>query len=116
MKKTFPLNEPGKADARVVEAVKFELRKYLKRERRKKLPEGFDQWDFACKVGPDQTVAETKSVKDVFLAIDEIAKTDAPQVYVELLAAAGKRFPAAIIPAAVVTETTTPPEAAPQTE
>lgn len=112
MKKTFPLKEPGKVDARVIEAVKSEVRKYLKRERRKQLPEGFDQWDFACKIGPDQAVAETKSVKDIFLAIDEVAKTDSPQVYVELLAAAGKRFPAAAI---VITEAVTPPEAPPVT-
>jgi Family of unknown function (DUF6172) len=116
MKKTFPLKEPGKVDARVVEAVKFEVRKYLKRERRKKLPEGFDQWDFSCKVGPDQAVAETKSVKEVFLAIDAVAKTEVPLVYVEVIAAAGKRFPAAVVPTAVVTETTPPPEAAPKTE
>ena len=119
MKKTFPLKEPGKVDARVVEAVKAEVRKYLKRERRKKLPEGFDQWDFACKVGLDQAVAETKSVKDVFLAIDAVAKTEAPQVYVELLAAAGKRFPAAVVPTTVVPEVAPPeaaPESSPQTE
>jgi hypothetical protein len=120
MKKTFRLKEPGKVDARVVEAVKFEVRKYLKRERRKQLPEGFDQWDFACKIGPEQAVAETKSVQDVFLAIDEVAKTDSPQVYVELISAAGKRFPTPIIPTTVVTETAppadVPPEAAPKTE
>jgi hypothetical protein len=91
MKKTFPLKEPSKADARVVEAVKFEVRKYLKRERRKKLPEGFDQWDFACKVGLDPTSAETKTVNDVFPSIDAVAQTGSPQVYVEVLAAASKR-------------------------
>jgi hypothetical protein len=99
MKKTFPLKAPGKVDARVVEAVKFEVRKYLKRERRKTLPEGFDQWDFACKVGPDQATAETKLVNDVFPAIDSVAKTGSPQIYVEAIASAGKRFPSAIVAA-----------------
>lgn len=93
MKKTFPLKQPDVADARVVEAVKFELRKYLKRERRKKFPEGFDQWNFACKIGPEQATASTILVEDLFTALDTVAKTDAPQVYVEILAAAGKRFP-----------------------
>jgi hypothetical protein len=109
MKKTFPLKEPGKVDARVVEAVKFEVRKYLKRERRKQLPAGFDQWDFACKIGPDQVTAETQSVKDIFLAIDAVAKTDSPKIYIEVIAAAGKRFPAPIAEAA-------PPDIAPQPE
>lgn len=95
MKKTFPLHEPGNADERVVEAVKFEVRKYLKRERRKTIPVGFDQWDFACKVGPDQDLAEAKSVKEIFTAIDAIAKAGSPQVYVEALSSPGKRFPAA---------------------
>jgi len=95
MKKTFPLHEPGNADERVVEAVKFEVRKYLKRERRKAIPEGFDQWDFACKIGPDQTLAEVKPVKEIFAAIDAVAKAGSPQVYVEVLSSPGKRFPAA---------------------
>ena len=102
MKKTFPLKEPGIVDARVVEAVKFEVRKYLKRERRKKFPEGFDQWNFACKIGPDQIAAETKTVDEVFPAIDAVAQTGSPQVYVEVIASAGRRFPA--------TDAETPPE------
>lgn len=93
MKKTFPLKEPNNADARVLEAVKFELRKYLKRERRKKFPEGFNRWDFACKIGPDLATAKTLPVEDLFTAIDAIAQTGSPQIYVEILASAGKRFP-----------------------
>lgn len=93
MKKTFPLKRPDVADARVVDAVKFELRKYLKRERRKKFPEGFDQWNFACKIGPEQATAETKAVEEIFPALDALALSGSPQVYVEILAAAGKRFP-----------------------
>jgi hypothetical protein len=91
MKKTFPLKEPEKVDARVLEAVKFEVRKYLKRERRKKFPEGFDEWKIACKIGPDQATAETKAVEDLFSAIDAVAQTGSAQVYVEVIASAGKR-------------------------
>jgi len=93
MKKTFPLKRPDVADARVVDAVKFELRKYLKRERRKKFPEGFDQWNFACKIGPEQATAETKTVEEIFPALDAVAQSGSPQVYVEILASASKRFP-----------------------
>lgn len=102
MKKTFPLKKPDIAEARVIEAVKFELRKYLKRERRKKFPEGFDRWNFACKIGPDQATATTIAVEELFSALDAVAQTGAPQVYIEILAAAGKRFPTA--------NTETPPE------
>ncbi len=94
MKKTFPLHAPDNADERVVEAIKFDLRKYLKRERRKTIPEGFDQWDFACKIGPDPTTAQVTPVADLLTALDTLAKTEAAQVYIEILAAPGKRFSA----------------------
>ena len=51
MKKTFPINDRKNTPARAIEAIKSELRKYVKRERKKKLPEGVDFWDFDCKVG-----------------------------------------------------------------
>ncbi len=92
MKKTFPLQQPDQADARVIEAVKHDIRKYVKRERRKTLPEGFDQWDFACRVGVDASAAEPKPLKEVPAAIDQVAAGGATSVYVEILAAAGHRY------------------------
>jgi hypothetical protein len=91
MKKTFPLKQPDQVDARILEAVKFEVRKYLKRERRKKFPEGFDEWKIACKIGADQATAETKPVEDLFSAIDAVAQAGGAQVYVEVIASAGNR-------------------------
>ena len=97
MKKTFPLHVPGKTDDRVLDAIKIEVHKYVKRERRKLLPAGFEQWDFACKVGPEQAKAtECQTVDDIFPAIDTITKTDSPQVYVEVIATAGKHTRPAI--------------------
>ena len=58
MKKTFQLHIEGKNPNRVLEAVKHELRKYVKRERRRDLPEGADFWDFDCKFGPTPEAAE----------------------------------------------------------
>ncbi len=52
MKKTFSLIHPKTKVARLVEAVKHDVKKYLKRERNKKLPAGVDFWDFDCKYGP----------------------------------------------------------------
>ena len=40
MKKTFPLQIEGRHPDRVLDAIKNELRKYLKRERRRDLPAG----------------------------------------------------------------------------
>jgi len=117
MKKTFPLHQPNHAAARVVEAIKGEVRKYVKRERRKKLPETFDQWDFACKVGADLATAETKTVDDIPPAIDTIAQAGGTHVYIEVISAAGHRFPPAapvapvdlVAPIALAPETPEPP-------
>ena len=46
MRKTYPLHIDGRHPDRVLDAVKHDVRKYLKRERRRDLPEGADFWDF----------------------------------------------------------------------
>ncbi len=91
MKKTFSLSLPGKDNQRVIEGVKNEIRKYLKRERRKPLPAEVDFWDFDCKVGLDPATAEQKHTEEVIDAVGKAAATDAPQVYVEILSKAGRR-------------------------
>jgi hypothetical protein len=51
MKKTFPLDIEGRHRDRVVDALKHELRKYVRRERRRALPPGVDFLDFDCRSG-----------------------------------------------------------------
>jgi len=46
MKKTFNLTHPKIKVPRLVEAIKSEVKKYIKRERRKTLPPKVDFWDF----------------------------------------------------------------------
>lgn len=91
MKKTFPLHLPGKEDPRVVQAIKLELTKYVKRERKKKLPPGVDFWDFACKVGADSVAAAAIPLPDVAKAVESVALAEAAEVYVEILAFPGYR-------------------------
>lgn len=92
MKKTFPLQLPGKADARVLEAIKQDIRKYVKRERRKPLATGVDFWDFDCKVGVDQAASAIKHLAEVVPAIEAAVKTEgATTVYVEILSKPGHR-------------------------
>jgi len=108
MKKTFPLHEPGRADPRVVEAIKNDVRKYVKRERRKALPEGVDFWDFNCKVGRDQEPPETKLLPEVADAIDAAAAAGGAKVYVEILAAPGHRIPRVAAPPPAATDAPAP--------
>ena len=89
MKKTFPLTAPNKAPARQVEAVKFEIRKYLARERRKTPKEGSDFWDFDCRVGKDAESADVITAAEINKGIDQVALSNSDKVYVEILAKPG---------------------------
>ena len=91
MKKTFPLVVAERQPKLVLDAIKNELRKYLKRERRKPLPEGVDFWDFDCKVGKGEAEPEVKHPGDVEKAIEEAAKEGCPSVLVEIHAKPGHR-------------------------
>lgn len=91
MKKTFQLNIEGKNRDRVLEAVKHEIRKYIKRERRRELPAGADYWDFDCKFGATQEAAEVAHLATLTALIDGVAREAGPQFYVEILAKPGVR-------------------------
>ena len=92
MKKTFPLTSPLHQPARVVEQIKSDVRKYVKRERKKKLPEGVDFWDFDCRIGQGAAEPETKHVEEVIGAIDRAAASGAEAVFIEILAKPGVRL------------------------
>jgi len=92
MKKTFQLKEAGNDDLRVVEAIKGQIRKYLKRERRKPVPVGVDFWDFDCQVGPDAANRQPKHPAEVIDAVAAVSLLPgATTVYVEILAKPGHR-------------------------
>ena len=91
MKKTFQLQVEGKHPDRLLEAIKHDIRKYLKRERRRDLPEGADFWDFDCKFGLTEEAAEVVHLANVITCIDNAVANQATQFYVELLAKPGVR-------------------------
>ena len=99
MKKQFPLHASNKAVERVLDSIKHDVRKYVKRERNKSLPEGFNTWEFDCRVGLDAPSAEARALPDVGSAIDAVAATGAESVYVEVVARPGHRTPQARTPA-----------------
>ena len=92
MKKTFQLQVEGKHPDRVLDAIKHEIRKYLKRERRRDLPTGVDYWDFDCKFGLSSDVAETVHVANLIACIDAAVQAQASSFYVEILATHGVRM------------------------
>jgi len=97
MRKTYPLSIEGRHPDRVLEAIKHDVRKYLKRERRRDLPEGVDYWDFDCKVGDSKENAAVVHLSALVSGIDQVAQSKAAQVYVEVLATHGKRQPRPVV-------------------
>ncbi|MCF8210853.1 MAG: DUF6172 family protein [Rhodoferax sp.] len=91
MKKTFPLSIEGKHRDRVVDAVKHEIRKYVRRERRRALPEGVDFWDFECKFGPSEVAAERVHFATITACINAAVQENATQLYIEIVARPGVR-------------------------
>jgi hypothetical protein len=89
MKKTFPLQLAGKNPARVLETIKRDVRRYVKRERAKTLPAGATRWEFDCRVGVDDSAAAPVPVPELSRAIDTAAASGAAGVFVEITARPG---------------------------
>ena len=91
MRKTFQLQIEGKNPDRVLDAVKHDVRKYVKRERRHELPEGVDFWDFDCRFGADKDAAQVVHLAQLTGLLDLVAKEGGTQCYVEIVAKHGHR-------------------------
>jgi len=86
LKKIFHLHEENKNSDRVVDAIKHEIRKYLKRERNKKLPEGAPFWIFDCKAGKSSQHAEEIPVQELIAIIDKAHAENWGECYIEIIA------------------------------
>jgi hypothetical protein len=91
MRKTFQLAVEGKNPDRLLEAIKHEIGKYLKRERRRDLPEGVDFWDFACRFGTGDADAKAVHLAELKGLMDGVKAAGGTQFYVEILAKHGVR-------------------------
>ena len=92
MKKTFVLNHPKIVPARQVEAIKSEIRKYIKRERNKTLPKGVDYWDFDCKYGATEQEAQVIHLSEINKTIDSGDLSKDSSFYIEVLVKEGIRM------------------------
>jgi hypothetical protein len=91
MKKTFNLTHEKIKYPRMVDAVKHETRKYIKRERRKELPAGVDFWDFDCKFGDTEADAKIVHLSELDARINEAASRELPSFYIEIVRKEGVR-------------------------
>ena len=87
MKKIFKLIDEKKHEDRVLEAVKHEIRKYVKREKKKDLPEKATMyWDFDCKIGATADEAKVVAYEELIKALDTVKADGAKECYIEILA------------------------------
>lgn len=91
MKKIFRLTDEKKKPERIIEASKHEIRKYLKRERGKKLPEGADYWDFDCCYGQNGEGTQPIHVAEITSALDKAYEAKWEQCYIEIIAKPAQR-------------------------
>lgn len=97
MRKTFSLTHEKIKTPRLVDSIKHEVKKYLKRERNKVLPEGADFLDFDCKYGATAETADVIHLSTINKHIDEAVTQELPSFYLEILAKPGYRTPKPII-------------------
>jgi len=86
MKKTFKMTHPKLKVPRLVEAIKYEVKKYIKRERGKKLPDNADFWDFDCRFGADEASSEVIHMSAINKCISGAEEQQLESFYLEILA------------------------------
>ena len=91
MKKTFNLTHPKIKVPRLVEGIKYEVKKYIKRERRKILPPKADFWDFDCRFGVDEASSDVIHVSAINKSISQAESKQLESFYLEILAKPGHR-------------------------
>jgi len=91
MKKTFKMTHPKIKLPRLVEAIKYEVKKYIKRERGKTLPPDVDFWDFDCRYGVDQASSEVIHLSDINKCISQAEAQQLESFYLEVLVKPGHR-------------------------
>jgi len=88
MKKTFKLEHPKIKLPRVVDSVKHDIRKFLKKERANTLPSGAKYWAFDCKFGESEETAMEVHLSSLTKNVDEFVAKGIMTLYVELNAKA----------------------------
>jgi hypothetical protein len=91
MEKTFSFKQEKIDPARQVEAIKHEVKKYIDREKRKTLPEGFDMWRFDCRFGFTEDTAEVIKFMDIRACISRAFDEGKDSFYLEILAKAVRK-------------------------
>lgn len=93
MKKTFKLKVENKNSDRLLEAIKHEIRKYIKREKSKSLPSGVDFWKLECKFAQNDEAPSEIKFEDIIGHVNEAAVKGCDSFYLEILSTEGTIVP-----------------------
>lgn len=89
MKKVFQIQQERIKPDRAVDAIKNELRKYAKREKKKELPNKSTMyWDFDCKFGKTAEIATVCSFEEISTQLNSLVEDGWKECYVEVIAKA----------------------------
>lgn len=91
MKKIFKLKNENKNPDRLLEAIKYEIKKYIKREKRKPIPEGIDFWYLKCKFGKNDEEPKDIELVDIPKCINEAAEENCDSFYMEIISTEGHK-------------------------
>ncbi|XPV67439.1 MAG: DUF6172 family protein [Halarcobacter sp.] len=91
MKKTFKLQVENKNQDRIVESIKNEIRKYIKREQRKPLPADKNYWFFDCKFAKNEQTPREIPFADIIRYVNEAVDEKCETFYLEIISKAEKR-------------------------
>lgn len=91
MKKTFKLTHEKIKTPRLVDSIKSEVKKYIKRERRRALPSGSDFWAFDCRYGVDASSATEIHEAEINKYISQAETEELESFYLEVIAKPANR-------------------------
>lgn len=89
MKKTFSIDSEKHSPENQLNAIRNEIKKYIARERRKKLPDNFRLWTFDCKFGDDADSAVEILESEIKGSITKHIAAGNRSFYLEVIAKPG---------------------------
>ncbi len=92
MRKIYKLAHPKIKVDRLVESVRHDVKKYVKRERKKTLPKGVDYWDFDCKFGSTIDTLKEVHLSEINACIDKAKEQQLESFCIEIQVKPGHRM------------------------
>ena len=86
MKKIFKLQETEQNPDRILEKIKHQLRRYLRREKKKDIKALNSFLEFECRFGQDEKSSKKVSFNDIIQLLDKTREDDWKECYIEIVA------------------------------